>query len=1041
MRRWWRALLVALGVWAVPAAAAEGLVFGVYVNRSNAEAVARWSPLATQLEAALGTPVRLLPLTQGEMETAVRRNQVDVLLTNPAHYVRLRQSYPMTGVLATLVEEEGGVLTSAFGGVIFTRTDQTAFNTLRDLRRARIAAQDLQHLAGALAQLHLLKESGVAEVGELDLRFRPFHDDVVRAVLADEADAGFVRTGILEAMVAQGQLRWEEIRVMNRQTLPGYPFVVSTRLFPEWAVIALPHLDPALVARTAAALLSLGAESAAARQAGIGGFTVAADYLPVEAVMRELRVPPFDLAPPFTLADIWQRHAVLIVMFSVAAALAIIALVALGLGRRHLLASQAALRASEERLDMVLKGTDVGAWSWDVQTGEAHFNARWAEMLGLQLEAIAPMHIDVWFSRVHPDDLELSEARLLAHLRGDAPQYLCEFRMRHRDGHWLWMEARGKVYAWSEDRQPLQMAGTHADITERKGIEDRLRLSASFLAAAQEGIMVTDADNRIVDVNHAFTTITGYTREEALGRSPTMLSSGRHGSEFYREMWRQLARDGNWRGEIWNRRKDGDVFPEQLSITAVRDGDGHLTHYVAVLSDISYLKEHEQELRRMAHFDSLTGLPNRRLLADRLRQALAHTIRRGGMMAVVVLDLDGFKPVNDAFGHEAGDQVLRQVGQRLKAALRGGDTAARLGGDEFVLVLLELVSREECEQALMRILAALAVDMTVERHGVVSVSASMGATLFPSDDADADTLLRHADQAMYIAKQEGRSRVHIFDALRDREVKVMREGLMQLTRALEQGEFVLHYQPQVDMRMGTVLGVEALLRWQHPQRGLLYPAEFLPMVDGTEQEIALGRWVIEAALAQLRVWRARGMPLRVSVNLSPRHFMQPGFVAELDTLLGRHAEIDAHDLELELVESADVGDWAQAAQVLAECRELGVSFALDDFGTGYSSLVQLRRLNAQTLKIDQHFVRDMLEDSDDLIIVESVIRLSESFRLSVIAEGVESEDQAAALIALGCARGQGYGIARPMPPEAVPEWCARWQQEGFWRRIAGDAGL
>ncbi len=354
-------------------------------------------------------------------------------------------------------------------------------------------------------------------------------------------------------------------------------------------------------------------------------------------------------------------------------------------------------------------------------------------------------------------------------------------------------------------------------------------------------------------------------------------------------------------------------------------------------------------------------------------------------------------------------------------------------------MLLNLADRGECEQALERILDAMAAPFTLD-SGDVQISASLGATIFPTDDADPDTLLRHADQAMYRAKQEGRNRFHVFDARHDRAVSVLREEVVQLTRALKAGEFVLYYQPKVDMRLGALLGVEALLRWQHPERGLLLPADFLGLVEGSEHEVALGRWVIQAALLQMRAWRESGFTTPVSVNISVRHLMHEGFVRDLSAALGDFPDIAASDLEFEILERAAVDDWAMAAQVLNECHELGVSFSLDDFGTGYSSLLQLRRLNAQTLKIDQHFVRDMLDDPEDLIIVESVIRLSESFRLSVVAEGVETDKHAAALVALGCSVGQGYGIARPMPASELPAWAAGWHSAGFWRRL-GEAGF
>lgn len=767
MRRLLKALVLIVALQASPPLVAdEVLTIGVLANHTPEVAIARWQALGDYLEQQLpATTVRVLPLTQPEIDAAVRRSELDLLLTNAAHFIRLRQSYPLSGGLATLVEDEGGTATSVLGGVIFMRADRAHaadFGGLAVLRGMRIAAVSQDHLGGFLAPAKELQRAGLSIKDDVTiLPALVHHDEVVDAVLNGTADAGFVRTGVLEASVRAGRLAWDQVTVLNKQTLPGYPFVVSTRLYPEWVVVSLPQLRPRVVGQIAASLLSIEPDQPAARDAGIHGFTIPSDYLPVEELMREMRVPPFDAPPVFTWFDIWQRYAPLLIALAVLGTITLVALAGMVVGRQRLLASQAALRASEEGLDMVLKGTDVGTWDWNVQTGEVVFNERWATMIGHTLADLGPANIDAWWQRTHPDDVKNCEARLAAHFRGDTTQYRSEYRLKHREGHWVWFEDRGKVVSRTADGQPLRMAGTHADISERKLAEDRLRLSASFLAAAQEGVLVSDHRNVIVEVNPAFTTITGYSREEVIGQSPNLLSSGRHGPEFYRGLWTQLKAEGSWRGEIWNRRKNGEIFPEQLSITAVYGDDGSLTHYVAVLSDISYLKAHEEELRRMAHYDALTGLPNRRLLSDRIQQALGHTRRRGNNMAIVVLDLDDFKPINDTLGHEAGDRVLQEVAQRLRQILRGGDTAARLGGDEFVLVLLDLVDRADCERALKRILEEVSRPLMLD-SGEVRVSASVGATMFPADEVDTDTLMRHADQAMYVAKQQGRNRFHLF---------------------------------------------------------------------------------------------------------------------------------------------------------------------------------------------------------------------------------------------------------------------------------------
>lgn len=520
--------------------------------------------------------------------------------------------------------------------------------------------------------------------------------------------------------------------------------------------------------------------------------------------------------------------------------------------------------------------------------------------------------------------------------------------------------------------------------------------------------------------NPAFTRITGYSREASIGRDPGMLNSGRQSRDFYRAMWEALDRDDYWQGELWNRRKDGGEFAEVLSISRVRDAEGHLLHHVAMFSDISRLKRQEEELHRIAYFDPLTGAPNRRLLDDRLRQAIAHAHRTGKSLAVCVIDLDGFKPINDRHGHKAGDEVLIGIVDRLNAILRASDTVARLGGDEFVLLLEDV----EGETVLARVLEAIRAPLQIG-HDTVSVSASIGVTLFPEDNADPETLLRHADQAMYRAKQRGRNCIQYFDTGVEEEQRQRKLRADRLEAALRKREFLLHFQPQVDMSSGRVVGLEALIRWQHPERGLLLPASFLPDAAGSELETAIDQWVIDAALEQLGACRAQGLDLSISVNVGARLLLMPDFAGIVRSALARHPDIPPSRLELEILESAALDDLVLATEVLHACRQLGVRVALDDFGTGYASLRHYRQLPVDLLKIDRSFVLDMLEDDEARAIVGAVVQLARTFGREVIAEGVETPAHAQALLGLGCRLGQGFGIARPMPGAHVIPWF-RW---------------
>jgi diguanylate cyclase (GGDEF)-like protein len=450
-----------------------------------------------------------------------------------------------------------------------------------------------------------------------------------------------------------------------------------------------------------------------------------------------------------------------------------------------------------------------------------------------------------------------------------------------------------------------------------------------------------------------------------------------------------------------------------------------------ITQQISQLQHNRQELEHRAHFDALTNLPNRVMLADRLRQAMLQSHRRNQLLAVAYIDLDGFKQINDAHGHGVGDEVLILLSQYFKEVLREGDTLARIGGDEFVAVLVDLEAPTHCEPVLARLLQVAAQPIKVG-DAVLHVSASIGVTLYPQAGADADQLLRHADQAMYVAKNSGKNRYHYFDVTSAVAMQNQRETVQSIGHALQQNQFVLHYQPKVNMQTGAVVGVEALIRWQHPQRGLLAPGLFLPVIESHPISNAVCEWVVASALVQMSAWHAHGLDLPVSVNIGALQLQQDGFAARLAELLNVHPDVRPDRLQLEVLETSALEDMVRVSNAMKSCQALGVSFALDDFGTGYSSLTHLRRLPAATLKIDQSFVRDMLDDPDDLAIVQGVIGLAKSFRCSVIAEGVETAAHGEQLLQMGCEIAQGYGIARPMPAADLPAWVQRWLTAPVW---------
>lgn len=612
-------------------------------------------------------------------------------------------------------------------------------------------------------------------------------------------------------------------------------------------------------------------------------------------------------------------------------------------------------------------------------------------------------------------------------LTGESVQM--EFEILGLKGGRRWMETH--AVPMQENGETVQLAVTR-DITERKQAEEKLHLAASVFTHAREGIVITEPDGTIIDVNDTFTNITGYTREEALGQNPRILNSGRHDKEFFVAMWRSLTEKGHWYGEIWNRRKSGEVFAEMQTISAVRDVQGNIRHYVSLFSDITSLKEHEKHLEYIAHYDALTRLPNRVLLADRLRQGMVQAQRHGQPLAVAFLDLDGFKAINDNHGHEVGDQLLIVLASRMKQTMREGDTLSRLGGDEFVAVLLDLTHVAASVPMLTRLLAAAAQPVHVGDL-VLQVSASLGVTFYPqAEDIDADQLMRQADQAMYQAKLAGKNCYHVFDAKQDSKLRGRYESLERIRRALAEHELVLHYQPKVNMRTGKVVGAEALIRWQHPERGLLSPAMFLPVIEGHALDVEIGEWVIDTALTAMENWRAAGLDIPVSVNVGARQLQQADFIERLREILAAHPKVEPSSLELEVLETSALEDVNRVSQIINACQDIGVKFSLDDFGTGYSSLTYLKRLPVALLKIDQSFVRDMLDDPEDLAILEGVLGLATAFHRTVIAEGVELAEHGTLLLQLGCELAQGYGIARPMPASEVPGWSASWRPDPVW---------
>lgn len=615
-----------------------------------------------------------------------------------------------------------------------------------------------------------------------------------------------------------------------------------------------------------------------------------------------------------------------------------------------------------------------------------------------------------------------------------------EWRMQRADGSTLATEITLTLIHSYRENNATVVHSHIRDLTEQNQLKRALiaekERAEITLASIGDAVITTDHLGRITFLNQVASDLTGWSQKDAINRPLADVFN------IINETTRQKVinpvdevlahgKKVNLANHTILISRDGQEYPIEDSAAPIYLPDGGLLGCVLVFHDVSEKHALMKTMSWQVGHDVLTGLPNRALLADRFSRAIANAQRQKSLLVVCMLDLDEFKPINDQHGHAVGDQVLIEVANRLKLAVRGEDTIARLGGDEFVLLLSEFTEPIQVEATLTRILASLAMPYVINDLALAA-SVSIGIAVYPLDDANADTLMRHADQAMYTAKQAGRNRVHWFDAAHDQAAQTTHRTLERIRSALENHELCLYYQPKVNMRSGSIVGMEALLRWQHPERGLVPPLEFLPLAEQHDLIIQIGEWVISETLQQIARWRAAGHHWRVSVNIAAKHFQQANFFERLQSLLRQAPDVDPHFLEIEILESIALGDLQHVQQLIHACQALGIGFSLDDFGTGYSSLSYLKRLPADTIKIDQSFVRDMLEDTEDLSMIEAVINLATAFKRNVVAEGVESAEHGVMLMRLGCDVAQGYGIARPMPAQNIMPWADQFTPDPKW---------
>ena len=674
------------------------------------------------------------------------------------------------------------------------------------------------------------------------------------------------------------------------------------------------------------------------------------------------------------------------------------------------------LREREDRLRLALWGSGDDFWDWNILRGEFVVTGSSDLFKGVSKQPV--IYPYDWFrEHLHGDDRAAVERRLEQHFNGATATFESEHRLRNRKGDWVWSLARGRIVEHDEDGQPRRMCGTARDVTAEREAEHDRRIAQEVIRSMSEAVAVTDLEFRFLSVNPAFTKIAGWRNDEVTGRPADLLNCAQHPAEHYMALRESLARSGHWRGELWQRRKDGDEFLSWSEISEVRDASGIRTHFVSVISDITDRKRTEQELRYLANYDALTGLPNRTLLSERIGHAIIRAQRGGRRVAVLFLDLDRFKHVNDSMGHAAGDRMLKAAGSRLRQVVREGDSVARLGGDEFTVVLEDIAGSIDAERIAEKIIAAFEQPLELDTGQEVVISPSIGISLYPDHGQLPTDLLKFADTAMYQAKDHGRKTYMVYTEAMDAAARLRATTVAALRKALERHEFSLVYQPKQSLLDERITGVEALLRWRSRDLGNVSPGVFIPIAEETGLIIEIGDWVVAQACAQLAQWRDAGVrDISMSINVSVAQLLRGDLIQRLCDVLAAH-DIAPHLIELELTESMVMANAEQSITTLRRLKAIGVTLAIDDFGTGYSSLSYLKRLPIDTLKIDKEFVGDLTTDPDDEAITATVITMAHTLGLNVVAEGVERLEQVEYLREQDCDEIQGHWLSLPLPPE------------------------
>lgn len=668
------------------------------------------------------------------------------------------------------------------------------------------------------------------------------------------------------------------------------------------------------------------------------------------------------------------------------------------------LQAEEALNRSEERWKFILEAGVNNVWDWDMSQNKLSHSE---DDIPLLCIVNNDLNKDEG-PKVYPADLETLKNNLEAHIRGESEFYVCKYRILRKNGSWSWFVSRGKIVTRDSEGNPLRMIGTHIDITERE-------LASKIFLNSNHGMMVSDMNNRIISVNDAFMKITGYSEEEIIGKDPSALSSGKHDKDFFRTLWKEIHKNGQWQGEIYNKRKNGKIYPQYMIINTIKDDKGKIDHYFSIFNDITKRKESEETILRHANYDPLTNLPNRRMFYEKLEREIVRSDHLDTSFALLFIDLDHFKNVNDTLGHGQGDRVLVEVTKRINRHLQGNDTLARIGGDEFTVLLPNFDSFAELEQLMEDIINDLSQSFIIDLNKVY-ISASIGVSIFPTDSKKASELLKHADQAMYLAKVSGRSCYRYFIKSMQEEAEKRHTVIHDLHEALKinEDQFVVFYQPIVDLQTEKVIKAEVLVRWNHPTKGLIFPDEFIAFAEESGLIVNIGDIVYKKALLQLKDWQEKyNTDLQVSINISPMELKQSSKPSEWIDLISKLG-LTSKSCAIEITENIFMCNIDNTEKKISQLRQNGIEISLDDFGTGYSSLSYLQQFQIDYLKIDKSFVNGLTQYSQKLDLCEAMISMAHKLNIKVIAEGIETEEQKLLLKDIKCDFGQGYYFSKPI---------------------------